>query len=161
MRTISKSFKVTLSCLALISTISAYTPVFAESADTQNHDSHHNAQNSLDWPGIYNGFLPCDDCMGLKTSLALNKNSSYVLIYQYTGKSPRDHVEKGKFTWGEQNNTIVLTSKDGSTSRQYFVGENILIQLDSKGERPTGKLADHYILRRTDMTDSEPAHGGH
>ena len=161
MRIISKSLKATLSCLALISTIGAYTPVFAESADAQNHDSHHNPQNSLDWPGIYNGFLPCDDCMGLKTSLALNKNSSYVLIYQYTGKSPRDYVEKGKFTWGDKKDTIVLTSKDGSSSRQYFVGENMLIQLDSKGERPTGKLADRYILRRTDITDSEPTHGGH
>jgi copper homeostasis protein (lipoprotein) len=60
MQTISKTFKTTLSCLALISMIGAHTPVFAESAEGQNHDSHHNAQNSLDWPGIYNGFLPCD-----------------------------------------------------------------------------------------------------
>lgn len=161
MKTISKTIKATLGCVVLISMIGVHSPVLAESAEAQSHDSHHNAQNSLDWPGIYNGFLPCDDCMGLKTSLALNKNGSYVLIYQYTGKSPRDHVEKGKFSWGDKSNTIVLTARDGATTRQYFVGENMLVQLDSKGERPTGKLADRYILRRMDMTDSEPAHGGH
>ena len=118
-------------------------------------------QNSLDWPGVYHGFLPCDDCKGVKATLALNKNNSYILITQYVGKSEREFVEKGKFTWDNNSNTIVLTPRDSSTTRQYFVGENMLTQLDNNGNRISGKLADRYILRRTDIKESAPSHSSH
>jgi uncharacterized lipoprotein NlpE involved in copper resistance len=137
-----------------------YNPVFAESTATMNSDAHH-AQNSLDWPGIYYGFLPCDDCKGVKAKLALNKNNSYIFISQYIGKSDREFVEKGKFTWGDKSNTIVLTPRNSSTTKHYLVGENMLIQLDDNGNRITGKLADRYILRRNDITESASPHSAH
>lgn len=132
------------------------------SAETVEHpDSTHKAQNSLQWPGIYNGLLPCEDCYGVKTSLALNKNQSYILIYQYTGKSPRDFVEKGKYVEGEKEGTIVLTSKDGSTTRKYLVGKDMLTQLDKGGELYIGNNAERYILHRTDVARTPPAHPQH
>jgi copper homeostasis protein (lipoprotein) len=159
MRTFRQKFKETLACSLFIVIFAGHSPAFAETAETK--DAQHHEQHSMDWPGIYNGFLPCADCIGLKTSLALNKNNSYVLITQYVGKSPRDFVEKGKFSWSDKSNTIVLTSRDGSTTHQYLVGENVLIQLDNNGNRITGKQADNYILRRTDVTSEPQSHSSH
>ncbi len=131
------------------------------SAETKESGGEHQGHHAMDWPGIYNGFLPCADCIGLKMSLALNKRGSYVLITQYVGKSPRDFVEKGKFTWNAENNTVLLTSRDKSKTHQFLVGDDMLIQLDDKGNRISGELADRYILRRNDVTESAtaPAHG--
>lgn len=135
----------------------AIVPVYASAvAETEDHAQHRN-----DWPGIYYGFLPCDDCIGLKTSLALNKNNSYILITQYVGRSPRDFVEKGKFTWSDNHDSIVLTPRNGGAVHYYQIGENQLIQLDAKGQRIAGKEAERYILRRTDVTGESQSHGSH
>jgi copper homeostasis protein (lipoprotein) len=160
MQTFKQQLKQSLIFILFSAIFSSYNLASAETAETKHQDSHH-ANNSLDWPGIYNGFLPCDDCNGVKMTLALNKNNSYLLITQYVGKSPREFVEKGKFTWGDKSNTIVLTPRNGSTTHQYLVGEDMLIQLDNNGNRISGKLADRYILRRMNVTDSAPEHSSH
>lgn len=160
MQTIMTPIKRILGALALAAGLSAFQPAFAETGETQGHEVHH-GQKSLDWPGIYNGFLPCDDCVGIKTSLALNKNNTYILITQFAGKSPRDFVEKGKFSWGDKDGTIILTSRDGSKTHHYQVGENTLTMLDDNGNRITGKQAERYILRRNDVTSEPPQHSGH
>jgi len=156
-----RKLKRTLPIFLVVAAFCAYRPAFAETAAPQEKDEHHHAQTSLDWPGIYNGLTPCADCIGVKTTLALNKNGSYVLITQYLGKSEREFVEKGKFAWGDKANTIVLTPRNSSASQQYLVGENQLIQLDNNGNRVSGKLADRYILRRNDITNTPPSHAGH
>ena len=141
----------------------ASSPVLAETADSHDVDAHaHHAETNQDWPGIYNGFLPCADCTGIKTTLALNKNGSYVLITQYVGKSDREFVEKGKFAAGSDGNTLVLTPRDSAAEpRQYAVAENQLVHLDTAGKRITGKLAERYILRRNDITSNPPSHSSH
>jgi uncharacterized lipoprotein NlpE involved in copper resistance len=161
MRTFRQQLKQSMTFFILIATFSSCSTVFAETTPDKTDTNTHHASNTLDWPGIYNGFMPCDDCKGVKTTLALNKNSSYILITQYVGKSEREFVEKGKFTWGNKIDTIVLTPRNSSTTQEYFVGENILIQLDNNGNRISGKLADRYILRRTDVTKSPPSHSSH
>ncbi|WP_446809826.1 copper resistance protein NlpE [Methylomonas sp. 2BW1-5-20] len=161
MRTFNRKIKEALVVSAFFALFSGYNPVFAEGADSKDHDKAHHAQTSQDWPGIYNGLTPCADCIGVKTTLALNKNGSYMLMTQFLGKSEREFVEKGKFAAGEKANTLVLTPRNSTTSQQYLVGENMLIQLDSNGNRVTGKLADRYILRRNDITDTPPSHSGH
>lgn len=160
MRTFRQQFKQILAFFLFIAIFSGSNAIFAETAETKDADAHH-GQNSLDWPGVYRGFLPCDDCKGVKATLALNKNNSYILITKYVGKSEREFVEKGKFTSDNKNNTVILTPRDSSTTRQYFVGENMLIQLDNNGNRISGKLADRYILRRTEITESAPSHSAH
>jgi uncharacterized lipoprotein NlpE involved in copper resistance len=135
---------------------------FAETSAQKAVESHEHGQTNQDWPGIYKGFTPCFDCIGIKTTLALNKNNTYILMTQYAGKSEREFVEKGKFSLGTLENTIVLTPKNGETSHQYLVSENVLIQLDNKGNRYTGKDAERYTLRRNDMVETAPSsHGAH
>lgn len=153
------TLKQRLTVMLFIATFSGYSTVFAETTEPTHENSHH-AENSLDWSGLYQGFLPCDDCKGIKTTLALNKNNSYLLITQYVGKSDREIVEKGKFTWGEAN-TIVLTPRNSEQTRHYLVGENNLIQLDSKGNRITGDEANRYTLRRNEISQPKEQSSHH
>jgi copper homeostasis protein (lipoprotein) len=161
MPTTKQVYKHILTFLLLGVVFSGCNAVYAEAAGTNDEPTVHHEQKGLNWPGIYNGLLPCADCYGVKTSIALNKNNTYILIYQYTGKSQRDFVEKGKYVEGEKENTIVLTSKDGSTIHKYLVGKDMLTQLDKGGDLYVGNDAERYILRRTDVTKKGPSHPQH
>jgi uncharacterized lipoprotein NlpE involved in copper resistance len=134
----------------------AFSPaIIAQSNDTSQ------TQNNLEWPGVYQGFTPCGDCQGVKTSLAFNSNSSYVLITQNIGKSLREFVEKGKFTWDEKTKKITLIPRKGETTRYYLVGDNTLTQLDNIGNPMPSKQADRYVLRRTETSGKPPTHSMH
>ena len=161
MRTFKPHFKHMLMLFICTSLFQVATQVNAELVETPEVAAHH-AQDSIDWPGIYQGFTPCADCMGVKTELALNKNS-YVLITQYIGKSVKEFVEKGKFTWDSKTKTIVLTARKSETTRMYLVGDNnsTLTQLDSNGNRITGELAHRYILRKNDISKTPAQHSTH
>lgn len=154
-----RTFKKTMTLFLFLATFSSYSPVFAETTETG--DTEHHAQNSLDLTNVYQGFTPCDGCKGVKTSLALNKNNTYILLTQFVGKSDREIVEKGKFVWGGQGNTIVLTPRNSTQTRHYFVGEGTLTQLDNEGNHITGEHADRYILRRNEMTGKAKAASHH
>jgi copper homeostasis protein (lipoprotein) len=135
-------------------------PAFAET--TSNADVQH-SQKSINLSGLYLGFYPCSDCQGIRTTLALNKNNTYVYISLYVGKSDREFVEKGKFTLTENGDRIVLTPRKGSTTTQeYLIDDDILIKLDEDGNRLTKDGADGYILKRKDVVKT-PAntHTGH
>ncbi len=164
MKVSRQHYSKSLAWLCICGLLSIHHPVFAESApsaESAGHDAHH-AQKTQDWPGIYMGFLPCADCIGVKTTLALNKNNSYILITVNTGKSDREFVEKGKFTAGDKADTLVLTPKTGDKTRQYLVGKDTLTQLDEHGNRIAGKQAERFVLHRKDPSESEPAsHSGH
>lgn len=160
MRTFKQHVKQSLTLILFIATFSSYNNVFAETGDTDSATEHH-AQNNVDWPGVYQGFVPCDDCKGVKTTLALNKNNTYLLITQYVGKSEREIVEKGKFTWNDQNNTIILTPRNSTQTRHYFVGDDTLTQLDSNGNHIVGEHANRYVLRRNEMSNKSQTSSHH
>jgi copper homeostasis protein (lipoprotein) len=134
--------------------------VFAETAS--NADGQ-NAQKTLNMSGLYLGFYPCSDCKGIRTTLALNNNNTYVYISLYVGKSDREIVEKGKFALSGSGDKIVLTPRKGSTTTQeYLIDDDMLIKLDEDGNRITKDGADGYILKRKDVVNtSGSGHGGH
>ncbi len=135
--------------LLILSSYGLNNVALAESSDVPaGHETHHEQTNS-EWPGLYNGFVPCEDCTGIKTSLALNNNNTYLLIRQYVGKSEREIVEKGKFTVNN-NTTLVLTPRNNleSTVHYYAVGQNSLTQLDDNGNAITGKKLTNTNLSR-------------
>lgn len=161
MRAMRQNYKKGLACLLLAGLFSAFNPALAETSEATDHSAHH-AEKTQDWPGIYMGFLPCADCVGVKTTLALNKNNSYILITVNVGKSDREFIEKGKFSAGDVADTVLLTPKNGGKSHLYLVGKDMMIQLDEQGNRITGKQADRYVLHRKDPSESEPSsHSGH
>ncbi len=162
----SNKYKLILNSMLVVIACSSNNVVLAEEADQiSGHEAHHaqTAQTNAEWPGIYNGFIPCDDCNGIKTSLALNSNNTYILIRQYVGKSEREIVEKGKYTTGNSGDILVLTPRNTvETGIHYFrVGESSLIQLDNNGNAITGKKADRFVLRKNEIKEPKAASHAH
>jgi len=101
-----------------------------------------NSQNALDWQGMYTGVLPCADCEGIRTTLALQEGK-YTLKSVYLGKEASSFHSQGEFKWSEDGSSITLL---GDNAIRYKVGENKLFQLDLDGNLITGALKDHYVL---------------
>jgi len=131
-------------------------------AETASNESTQPSK-TLNLSGLYLGYFPCNDCKGIRTTLALNSNNTYVYISLYTGKSDREIIEKGRFSMGENGDTLVLTPKKGSTTtQQYLIDDGMLIKLDENGNRITKDGADGYILKRKDVVKvNDNNHGGH
>jgi len=53
----------------------------------------------------------------------------------------------GTYSWDGAGNAIILEGI-GNAPNLYFVGENMLIQLDMEGNRISGDLAERYNLRK-------------
>lgn len=118
------------------------------SAVSQPVDSH-NAANSLDLAGEYEGTLPCADCEGIKTTLNLNKDSLFTLKEEYLGKkNPLAFNSKGK--WVIHGNTVTLQFEKELQERrvQYKAGENKIWLLDQEGLEITGTLAAKYVMTK-------------
>ena len=110
-----------------------------------------NSRTSLDWAGTYHGIVPCADCEGIETLLSIQNDLSYTLKTKYLGKESQIFESAGTFSWNEQGGIIQLKdSKDATQSTFYQVGENQLIQLDMKGKKITGELANNYSLKKAD-----------
>ena len=118
----------------------------------------YNAKISGNYIGTYKGTLPCIDCQGMETEIAINENSTFCIKTKYLGKGEKVYIQKGNFKWNKEGTTIILTDiKNGPN--QYLVGKNILNQLSATGKKETGSLADEYILSKqpTDTSDIETA----
>jgi len=121
-------------------------------ADTDSAGSADSSRNTLDWPGSYEGVMPCADCEGIRTRLILGADLSYSISREYLDKNPITYVDSGRFTWSAAGDRIVLDSgEDGPNS--WLVGENRLFQLDMDGQRINGTLANNYILLKLVETD--------
>jgi len=107
----------------------------------------HNAKISSDWEGVYTGTIPSAGGSGINVRLKLNKDESFELRYIYVDKPDNPFNQKGSFKWDDTGSIIILNA-DKETPPYYFVGENKLIQLDMKGKRITGKLANDYVLNK-------------
>ena len=111
-------------------------------------DNAHNSRNSLDWDGVYEGVLPCENCEGIETSIRLKKNLDYVLSQHYLGRAAAEENnlnETGKFEWNKQGNTISL----GERQRLHFqVSENYLLQVFKDESKVMGDSAIKYRLTK-------------
>lgn len=113
---------------------------------------------SLEFHGVFYGYLPCNDCDGIKATLSLKQNNNYLLVTQPAKDSSREFYEKGKYSWDDKKQVVVLTPRKESTVRQYYIeDEGTLIQLNSDGRRMKGN-SDRYTLRRSDMVKSREVH---
>ena len=173
---LKKHLKQKLTLIIFSTLFSAYNPAIAES-DMQiqervlkaremlnqqktDHAAHVNPiDKSLEFHGVFYGFLPCNDCNGIKATLSLKQKNNYLLVTQPARESSREYYEKGKYTWNDENQTVVLTPNKESTTRQYHIDdEGTLVQLSDGGVRMTGDEADRYILRRSDTVKSREVH---
>jgi heat shock protein HslJ len=120
--------------------------IVADSSGIVVNDEH-NAKNSLDYIGMYQGVVPCADCEGIETTVWIDE-SNYVLFTNYLGKKNKTESEfRGSYVWNNEGNTIILEGIKNAPN-QYFVGENYLKQLDIKGNKIEGDLAENYVLQK-------------
>jgi len=122
-----------------------------EEATEQAIYDEHNSRNALDWPGVYKGTIPCADCPGIETSIALKSDGTFERSVRYLEKENGVTNDDGSFSWDESGSTVTLQSADG-TAQSYQVGENVLFHLDQDGSRITGDLEENYKLWKN-MTD--------
>ena len=108
-------------------------------------DPAHNSRNALDWPGTYEGILPCADCEGIRTTIRLQADGAFMRELAYLGKDDGVVRDNGRFAWTDAGSVITL-APDSAEAQQYQVGENVLFHLDKSGQRITGDLADRYRL---------------
>lgn len=121
-----------------------------------DHAAHENhTDKSQEFHGVFYGYLPCNDCNGIKTTLSLKQKNIYLLVTQPAKESSREFYEKGKYSWNDENRTVVLTPRKGGTStRRYHIeDEGTLIQLNDDGI----KMED-YVLQRSDTYKSREVH---
>ena len=129
-----------------------------------NRQTDHSAHvtpvdKSLEFHGVFYGYLPCNDCNGIKATLSLKQNNNYLLVTQPARESSREFYEKGKYSWDDENRIVVLTPNKESTVHQYHIeDEGTLVQLNSDGARMPSELADRYTLRRSDKVKSREVH---
>jgi len=110
-------------------------------------DPAHNSRNSLDWPGVYTGTVPCADCEGIATTIRLNAEGSYERELLYLGKSDTPTRDTGMFSWDDSGSIVTLQPTQGEV-QLYQVGENRLFHLDRTGNRISGDLSARYVLMR-------------
>ncbi|KKO45015.1 hypothetical protein WG68_12820 [Arsukibacterium ikkense] len=112
------------------------------------------SQNALDWPGRYQGVIPCADCPGIKMTLQLEANQQYSLSRYYQERADEPELTEGQFRWSSDGRIIQLDDADNS---RLLVGENRLLLLDSQGERIGGELAGQYWLAKQADEDPQPS----
>ena len=71
---------------------------------------------------------------------------------KYLGKDEEVLTTQGNFSSNQAGNTITLNNIENSLS-QYFVGENMLLQLDINRNKITGDLSEKYVLEKVMATD--------
>lgn len=132
--------------LALISVF-----VLASCQSTQEHGRKivdiHTTRDSVDWNGTYYGEIPSASGTGIIVRLTLNEDEYYELQYHYNERPENLYTESGPFTWAEDGATITLEGLENSP-KYYWVSSGYMIQLDMKGKRITGPLAEKYVLRK-------------
>jgi uncharacterized lipoprotein NlpE involved in copper resistance len=125
----------------------------------EDHSAHEMpSDESKMFHGIFYGYLPCKDCDGIKTTLSLKQNNNYLIVTQYARESSREYFERGKYTWNEQEKTVVLTPSKGGTEihRYHIENKNTLIQLKEDGSRNAD--AERYTLRSSDTAKTRDVH---
>lgn len=172
MQVVKKSFKrklplILLSILALTSTtVLAATDLTAQEnylrarVINHQHDAHVTpVEKSKEFHGVFYGFLPCNDCNGIKVTLSLKQNNHYLLVTQPARESSREFFEKGKYDWNDETNTVTLTPRDGEVEKRYLIkDEGTIALLNDDGKPFTGEKAEKYTLRRSDTVKSREVH---
>ena len=125
-----------------------------------DHSKHFEAiDKSLDFHGVFYGYLPCNDCNGIKSTLSLKQKNNYLLVTQPAKESSRETYEKGKYEWNEDTHTVILTAKNTSNKRQYQIkDEGTLILLNSDGSPLSKTKSDDYTLVRSDSAKTREVH---
>lgn len=175
MKALTKPLKQKLT-LVLLSVLSvSFNPAMAKSSDKQamgevqraremarqdgDHAKHAKpVDKSLEFRGVYYGYLPCKHCAGIKMTLSLKNKKNYLLVTQYAQASTKEFYEKGKYDWDDKSGIVTLIARKDSAMRQLLIkNEGALIVLSPEGRSMKGNQ-DKYTLLRSDKSKSREVH---
>ena len=144
-----------LSIVCLLFELSACKSKSKEQADSnaevQITAMSGNSMISVDWAGTYFGITPCADCPGIEVRITLNQDNTFQMSRKYQDREGDVSNYSGTFHWDTTGGIITLDGLDKDKyPTQFRVGENILFQLDSEGNRITGDLAQNYVLTKVE-----------
>src|SRR5512139_67382 len=97
--------------VALLGACSGEKPQSPPDADVVDM---HNSRNSLDWSGVYEGIVACQDCPGTQMRLTLGPDGSFELSRRALVRGAAPASAKGQFTWQPDGNSIVLDASGGA-----------------------------------------------
>jgi hypothetical protein len=124
-----------------------------------DHSQHSNTtDDGMKFHGVFYGFLPCDNCNGLKMTLSLKDNHNYLLVTQPAKESTREYYEKGKYIWDDANKSLTLVPRNEGDTRQYAIKDEGTIAQLKDGKEIVGEQAERYKLRRSDTVKSREVH---
>ena len=138
-----------------------YLKARVKSLEQNNDHANHlePVEKSKDFHGVFYGFLPCENCNGIKATLSLKQNNLYLLVTQPAKESSKELYEKGKYTWDEEKQIVTLSPRNDAPIKKYSIkDEGTLIQLKSDGSPMKADESDKYTLRRSDTTKTREVH---
>jgi len=139
-----------------------YLKARVKSLEQNTDHSAHMApvEKGQEFHGVFYGFLPCENCNGIKATLSLKQNNLYLLVTQPAKESSKEFYEKGKYAWDEEKHNVILTPRNADASvKQYFIkDEGTLIQLNNDGTPMQADKATSYTLRRSDSANTREVH---
>jgi hypothetical protein len=126
-----------------------------------NHSAHASPEEAAGkFRGVFYGYLPCheENCNGLKMTLSLNYNNTYLLVVQPAKPQNRESFEKGKYEWDDKKGIVMLTpNKDAPARRLAIKDEGTLVYLNNDGT-PLPGAQDRYLLERSDKASNREVH---
>lgn len=124
-----------------------------------DHSTHANQDKSQAFHGIFYGYLPCNDCDGVKTTLSLKQNQNYLLVTQPARDSSREYYEKGKYEWNEETGVLTLTPRNKPDKHYYQIkDEGTIVQMSPSGAPVAKDLEDEYTLQNSDTAQTREVH---
>ncbi len=130
----------------------------AKAVAQANYSSGDTSETSVDWPGVYQGLLPCADCAGIELTLILRPDHTYSRVTRMLGDKILTDEDSGTFAWAADGSSVMLNDADGAPDL-YKVGENRIWQLDEQGQVIEGALAENYILTKVSELHAPPLFG--
>lgn len=103
-------------------------------ADSGPGADMHTSRSSLDWAGMYEGLLPCADCVGIHTRLSLERDGRFEIVTRRLFRDAVTSFTAGQFDWEPDGNAIVLATEDGR--QRFAVGEGRLLLLGTGQTQP-------------------------
>jgi hypothetical protein len=132
-----------------------------QSHGAMDHSAHVSPKESASqFRGVFYGYLPCHEakCDGIKMTLSLNARNNYLLVIQPAKPQNRESFEKGKYTWDDNQGTLVSTPNKEAPQRRLAIQDaGTLRYLTNDGTHLTGD-PDRYLLERSDQADNREMH---
>ena len=100
-----------------------YLKARVKSLEQNNDHANHlePVEKSKDFHGVFYGFLPCENCNGIKATLSLKQNNLYLLVTQPAKESSKELYEKGKYTWDEEKQIVTLSPRNDAAIKKYSI----------------------------------------